>query len=103
MNLLTNALKFTDNGSIEGGCKPDKDKGLIFYVTDTGIGIPQEKQQFIFERFTQIKQNSKMNIGGTGLGLPIVKGLINLMGGEIFLESQPDMGSSFYFTIPFKK
>jgi Signal transduction histidine kinase len=101
INLISNALKFTEEGKIECGCKFDKNHDLLFYVSDTGIGIPSNKHQFIFERFTQL-QNTKKSIGGTGLGLPIVKALVNLLGGEIFLESQPGAGSTFSFTIPYK-
>lgn len=102
INLISNAFKFTENGSIKGGCKFDENQNPIFYVSDTGLGIPLEKQQFIYERFSQINQGSKMNIGGTGLGLPIVKGLVNLLGGEIHLDSEPKKGSTFYFSFPFK-
>jgi PAS domain S-box-containing protein len=102
INLISNAFKFTDEGKIEGGCRYDENHNLLFYVSDTGIGIPSDKHQFIFERFTQLQQVAKMNIGGTGLGLPIVKALINLLGGEIFLESEVGKGSTFSFTIPYK-
>jgi PAS domain S-box-containing protein len=101
INLITNAFKFTDNGKIEGSCKHENGK-LFFYVSDSGIGIPKDKQTVVFERFSQLNQNPKKNIGGTGLGLPIVKGLVNVLGGEIFLESEPEKGSIFSFTIPFK-
>jgi signal transduction histidine kinase len=102
-NLISNAFKFTDEGVIEGGCKWDKNNNLIFYVSDTGIGIPIDKQEAVFERFFQIHEGSKFNVGGTGLGLSIVKGLVNLLGGEIFLESLPGKGSTFSFTIPYKR
>ncbi len=101
INLISNAFKFTDAGKIEGGCKYDQNHNLIFYVSDTGIGIPADKQNIVFERFAQLNQISKKNIGGTGLGLSIVKGLINLLGGEIFLTSEPGKGSTFTFTIPY--
>jgi PAS domain S-box-containing protein len=103
INLISNAFKFTNEGEIEGGCKFDKDHNLLFYVSDTGIGIAADKMEIIFERFTQLHQGSKMNAGGTGLGLSIVKGLINLLGGKIFLESEPCKGSTFSFTIPYKQ
>ena len=102
INLITNAFKFTNDGKIEGGCKFDQNHNLLFYITDSGIGIPSDKHKVIFERFTQLQQSSKMNIGGTGLGLPIVKGLIGLLGGEIFLQSEPNKGSTFSFSIPYK-
>lgn len=99
-NLLDNALKFTEEGEIEYGCKIDGDK-LLFYVKDSGIGIPKEKQELIFERFRQVDEQLHLKqYGGTGLGLSIVKGLLSLMGGEIWVESVPGEGSIFYFTIP---
>ncbi len=101
INLITNAFKFTDKGKIEGGCKFDENHNLVFYVSDTGIGIPFDKQKVVFERFAQLNHGSKRNTGGTGLGLPIVKGLVNLLGGEIFLESEPGKGSTFSFTISY--
>jgi PAS domain S-box-containing protein len=102
INLISNAFKFTEEGKVEVGCKFDENQNLLFYVSDTGYGIPLEKQEIIFERFIQLKQSSKKNIGGTGLGLPIVKALVNLLGGQVFLESEPGKGSTFSFTIPFK-
>lgn len=102
INLITNAFKFTDEGKIEIGCKPDAKNNILFFVSDTGLGIPPEKQKAIFERFIQLNQNHKRNIGGTGLGLSIVKGLVNILGGEIFLESEICKGSTFTFTIKYK-
>jgi PAS domain S-box-containing protein len=102
INLISNAFKFTDEGKVEAGCRFDNNRGITFYVSDTGIGIPLDKQQFVFERFTQLQHSSKFNLGGTGLGLSIVKALINLLGGEISLESEPGKGSTFSFTIPYK-
>lgn len=102
INLISNAFKFTDTGKIECGCKFDENHNLLFYVSDTGIGIPSDKQELIFERFFQLKQGSEKFIGGTGLGLSIVKGLVTLLGGEIFLESQTGKGSIFSFIIPYK-
>jgi PAS domain S-box-containing protein len=102
INLISNAFKFTDEGRIDCGCKFDTNHNLLFYVTDTGIGIPEEKHQYVFERFAQLQQGSKRNIGGTGLGLSIVKALVNLLGGQVFLESEPGKGSTFSFTIPYK-
>jgi PAS domain S-box-containing protein len=102
INLISNAFKFTETGTIEGGCKLDANQNLIFYVSDTGIGIPNDKQQMIFERFAQVEQGANRLYGGTGLGLSIVKGLIGLLGGEISLESELGKGSTFSFTIPYK-
>jgi CheY-like chemotaxis protein len=102
INLINNAFKYTDEGKIEGGCKVDENNNLIFYVSDTGVGIPFDKQNLVFERFVQLNQASKKNIGGTGLGLSIVKGLVSILGGEISLKSEPGKGSTFSFTIPYK-
>ena len=109
INLINNAFKFTYAGKIEGGCKLDTNENLIFYVSDTGIGIPPEEQDVIFERFTQLKHDKNFAYGGTGLGLSIVKGLVNLLGGEIWLESEPadpsagkTGGTTFYFSCPYK-
>jgi PAS domain S-box-containing protein len=101
INLIVNAFKFTDKGNIEGGCKFDVDHNLIFYVSDTGIGIPPEKYDAIFERFIQLRQGIKRANGGTGLGLSIVKGLIGLLGGKIWIESKLEKGTVFYFSIPY--
>lgn len=101
INLLSNAFKFTDTGKIEGGCIAEGDK-IIFYVSDTGIGIHPDKHEFIFERFSQLNQGSSRLFGGTGLGLSIARGLVNLLGGKIWLKSEPGKGSVFYFTIESK-
>lgn len=106
-NLLANAIKFTHHGSIEFGytMSPDLDDKLkpklLFYVKDTGIGIEPELHQKIFERFRQADLSINRKYGGTGLGLAISKAFIELLGGEIWVESKPDFGSSFYFTIPY--
>ncbi|MFP4556170.1 MAG: PAS domain S-box protein [Bacteroidales bacterium] len=102
-NLLENALKFTLSGEIEIGCKDGKKGNLLFYVKDTGVGIPFEKQEAIFDRFTQVHDSERHNNTGTGLGLAISKGIVELMGGQIWVESQVGEGSTFYFTIPYKK
>jgi len=103
INLINNAFKFTEVGEIKGGCKLDSNNNILFYISDTGIGIPLEKQKIIFERFAQLHQNPNKNIGGTGLGLSIVKGLVNLLEGEIFLDSELGKGSTFSFRLPNKK
>jgi PAS domain S-box-containing protein len=101
INLIGNAFKFTNSGTIEGGCKLEKNGDLLFFVSDTGIGIPLDKQGAIFERFIQLNNNSNIIYGGTGLGLSIVKGLIDLLNGRIWLNSEPGKGTTFYFTFPF--
>jgi len=104
-NLLSNATKFTNKGEIEIGCRlvPKYFPVLEFYVKDTGIGIPKDKQDTIFERFTQIEENLTQNFRGTGLGLSIVKRLVIFMGGSVSIKSEPGKGSTFTFTIPYKK
>ncbi len=101
-NLIGNAIKFTEKGSVEFGyiIRPDE-KYLKFYVKDTGIGIPNDKQGIIFSRFRQVDDSSSRKYGGTGLGLAISKGLVDLLGGEIWFESNDNKGSKFYFTIPY--
>jgi CheY-like chemotaxis protein len=77
----------------------DDNRQLVFYVSDTGIGIDKEKHDFIFGRFAQVEKGLSRLYGGTGLGLSIVKGLVELMGGKIWIESELGKGSTFYFTI----
>lgn len=99
-NLIGNALKFTHEGFIEFGYQVIP--GFIeFYVKDTGIGIKESDHELIFERFRQANEKHTQEYGGTGLGLAIVKSLVSLLGGSISLESQPGVGSVFYFTVPF--
>lgn len=95
-NLLTNAIKFTDTGSVTVGYTLQENKMLRFYVTDTGCGIPQEKQADIFTRFVKLNSFAQ----GTGLGLPICKTIVDNMGGDIGVESEPGKGSTFWFTVP---
>ncbi len=99
-NLLNNALKFTNKGKAEFGYKL-KDNNIEFYVSDTGIGISADAQEKIFERFVQ--ENASLSRGheGSGLGLSIAKGFLELLGGTIWVESEKDKGSTFYFSIPF--
>jgi signal transduction histidine kinase/CheY-like chemotaxis protein len=101
-NLIGNAIKFTDEGFIETGYRIDSGK-LLFYVRDSGIGIPEEYQKLVFERFGQVKETVSRNISGTGLGLTISKNLVEMLGGKIWLDSFPDEGSTFWFTLPLKK
>jgi signal transduction histidine kinase len=102
-NLLINVLKFTENGDIVCGCRLSDPNTLLFYVNDTGIGIPKEKLPIILERFRQV-DDSYLNreFRGTGLGLSISKGIVELMNGKIWVESKQDKGSTFCFTIPYK-
>ena len=99
MNLVKNALKFTYKGSIELGYQM-KDNYFEFFVRDSGIGISKEQQQFIFERFRQGSESLNRNYEGAGLGLSISKAYVEMLGGNIRVESEPGKGSTFYFTIP---
>ncbi len=100
-NLLNNALKFTHNGGIVFG-NILQDGELLFYVSDTGIGIPLDRQDAIFQRFVQADLTSTRPYEGSGLGLSIVKAYLEKLGGRIWLESAPGKGSTFYFTLPYK-
>jgi PAS domain S-box-containing protein len=100
-NLLGNALKFTPEGKIEIGYQPIG-KMVEFFVKDTGIGIPTEYHDKIFDRFRQVEGENTRKYGGNGLGLAITKKLVELMGGKIRLESKVGEGSKFYFTMPGK-
>ena len=97
-NLIGNALKFSELGNIEFGFEFTKDN-ILFFVTDNGIGMNESEVNQIFERFKQAGSSSQKK-EGTGLGLAITKGLIQLMGGTIWVKSQPGVGSEFHFTIP---
>lgn len=104
-NLIDNAIRFTQQGcvrldvaAVESGTDRAK---LRFEVTDTGIGIPKEKQEIIFESFSQADAEPRRKLGGLGLGLTIARQLVQLMGGEMGLQSVPDRGSSFWFTVTF--
>ncbi len=100
-NLLTNSLKFIDDGFIEFGYLTITPGYIQFYVKDTGVGIDTEKKDTIFEQFGQDKTNYSRNREGTGLGLAISKSFVELLGGNIWLDSEVDEGTTFYFTIPF--
>ncbi len=102
INLLSNALKFTHKGHVEAGYSLHE-KELLFFVKDTGVGIDPEQQKVIFDRFMQVVVNHQPKHEGAGLGLAITKAFVNLMGGKIWVESIPDKGSVFYFTIPFEQ
>ena len=98
-HLVNNAIKFTHTGFIEFGYEP-KGKHLEFSVKDTGIAIPKDKQEVIFERFVQAHTGNNRAFQGAGLGLSISKAYVEMLGGEIWLESEEGKGSVFYFTIP---
>ena len=106
MNLASNAIKFTRQGSVHIASRLDhltEEKATIhFSVADTGIGIPLEKQQGIFDAFSQADVSTTRKYGGTGLGLAICKRLVKLMGGRIWVESKDGRGSTFHFTLRFE-
>ena len=102
-SFLNNAVKFTEKGQISFGYRINSDKNILFYVQDTGIGILPDDQSFIFDRFRQVESNLNRKYGGTGLGLAIAKGLVGLLKGKIWVESEISKGSVFYFTIPLEK
>ncbi|NTW24891.1 MAG: response regulator [Lentimicrobium sp.] len=99
-NLVKNAIKYTKRGKIEFGYTK-KGETLEFYVKDTGIGIPKDRQSAIFERFIQADVTDKMALQGAGLGLSISKAYVEMLGGEIRVESEEGIGSTFYFTLPY--
>jgi two-component system sensor histidine kinase/response regulator len=105
LNLVGNAIKFTEHGEIllqvESADTVDGETTLRFVVADTGIGIPAEKQELIFEAFAQADGSTSRQYGGTGLGLTIAARLVRMMGGEVSVESEPDRGSRFVFTARF--
>ena len=104
-NLISNAIKFTHEGYVEFGYNfiSDADQGeLEFYVKDTGIGIKQDLQEKIFERFMQVEFGLTRRYDGNGLGLAISKGFVELLGGKIRLHSEPEKGSTFIFTTPYQ-
>jgi PAS domain S-box-containing protein len=101
-NIINNAIKFTEKGAVLFGYQLEQDT-LIFFVEDTGIGIAQEYHSAIFDRFRQVDGPVSQKYGGTGLGLSISKTYIELLGGSIWLKSEPNEGSTFYFTLPYKK
>ncbi len=105
INLISNAVKFSDKGYVKIGVTPNPNtlnSELLFFVEDTGSGIPPTHIDKVFERFKQVDENQKDKPKGTGLGLPICKEIVEHHKGEIWVESVVDKGSTFYFTIPIK-
>ena len=105
-NLVSNAIKFTDKGTITLKIKKvfayEDHVEILTQVSDTGIGIPEDKQQTIWEAFAQASNTTNRIYGGTGLGLPIVKSIVEAMDSEIYIESEIDEGSTFYFIVDLK-
>lgn len=107
VNLINNAIKFTNDGSVHVFADLVKDKGhsasIKFQVVDTGVGIPEDKIDKLFESFSQVDSSTTRQYGGTGLGLAICKQLTQLMGGDINVESEEGKGSNFNFILNYKK
>jgi len=104
INLVKNALKYTEKGSIELGYNLKSGNGpdeLEFYIKDTGVGIPKDRQEAIFERFIQADIADIKARQGAGLGLAITKAYVEMLGGKIWVESEEGIGSTFYFTLPY--
>ncbi len=102
-NLINNAIKFTQEGSVEIGCRLGASGQTVdLYVRDTGIGIAPQHFEMIFEQFRQLDGSNTRKFGGTGLGLAICKNLVKLMGGRIWVESEPEKGSLFQVELPRK-
>jgi signal transduction histidine kinase/CheY-like chemotaxis protein len=105
-NLVGNAVKFTEQGEInlivQNNPYTKRRGDILFTVMDTGVGIPEDKLDAIFEKFTQVDSTTTRQYGGTGLGLTISKELVRLMGGEIWASSDKDFGTMFYFTVSFE-
>ncbi|WP_198138253.1 PAS domain-containing hybrid sensor histidine kinase/response regulator [Pelobacter propionicus] len=108
INLIANAVKFTNEGKVAvqvtaGGTNSDGKREYTFAVTDTGIGIPEDKKDLLFHVFSQVDASHTRTYGGTGLGLAICKELVELMGGMIDFDSKEGVGSTFYFTISLRE
>ena len=105
-NLVKNAIKYTEKGAIEIGYDRMKEEGspyLKFYIKDTGIGVPEDRREAIFERFIQADIGDTMARQGAGLGLAITRSFVEMLGGQIWLESEVGQGSIFYFTLPYQQ
>lgn len=103
INLITNAIKFTEKGSVEFGFSVRDERYLEFYVKDTGVGLSSTELDVIFERFKRTRRSEEKNIVGTGLGLAISRNLVQLMGGEMWVDSVQGTGTTFTFTLPYLK
>ena len=103
INLTDNALKFTEKGFVEISYNikdSSKEQVVIFYVKDSGIGLTQKQQNNIFNRFTKLESEGEKIYRGAGLGLSICKNIVELLGGKIWIDSEINKGSTFYFSIP---
>ena len=100
LNLISNAAKFTEKGSITVEMSNHQQSEVQIRIIDTGIGISADGLKVIFERFSQVDGSSTRRAEGTGLGLTITRELIHLHGGEIYVESELGVGTTFWFTLP---
>jgi hypothetical protein len=100
-NLIKNAIKYTNMGTLEFGYSLVSSGTLEFFVKDTGIGIPKSRQEAIFERFVHSDMFNKKAYQGVGLGLSITKAYVEMLGGKIWVESEEGKGSKFYFSLPY--
>ncbi len=102
-NLLDNAFKFTEEGYIEFGCFASDENELVIFVKDSGLGIEADKKNIIFESFRQAQEGFSRSYEGAGLGLAIVSGIVERLGGNVWVNSEPGNGSAFYVSVPRKK
>jgi len=102
-NLIGNAIKFTNKGTITITSKIHKEESILFSVKDTGIGLTEKESEIIFDRFRQADDSTTKKFGGTGLGLAISKAYTEMLGGKMWVESKKGKGATFYFTVPYKK
>ena len=102
-NLLSNAFKFTETGMVEFGGKQNDSNSILFWIKDTGIGISKEELPIIFSRFRQADGSETRKYDGTGIGLTISKACVEMLGGNLWVESEIGKGSTFYFNIPVNK
>ena len=100
-HLVDNAIKFTEEGTVKLGYQI-LEGHIKFHVSDTGIGMAEDKKEKIFEQFKRFDEGLTRKFRGIGLGLALCKGFVNLLGGEIWFDSIQNQGSIFYFTIPYK-
>jgi len=100
-NLVGNSVKFTDEGSVVFGANKKDESTLEFYVHDTGMGIPSDFKDKIFDPYFQVGNHKGRAYGGSGIGLSIIKDIVDIMGGSIRVASELDKGASFFFTIPY--
>jgi signal transduction histidine kinase len=99
MVLSNNAIKFTKNGHIKLGYSINN-SDIQFFIEDTGIGIPEKNQKMIFESFRQVDSSMERNYEGVGIGLTIAKAFVEILDGKIWFDSEENLGTTFYFTVP---